>query len=202
MMATHMPPSPPLTREIVDRFQAVWQEAHASTLEEPAAMVLATADAAARPSSRTVLCRGFDERGFVFFTNLNSRKGGQLCENPHAALTFLWKPIGRQVHAEGDVEPVTAEEADAYWATRARASRIGAWASKQSRPAEKGELVKRVARYTLHFGVGDVPRPEFWSGFRIRPERVEFWTEGTFRLHEREVWEVVDGAWVMGGVFP
>jgi len=193
---------PPLSPEIVDRFGALWKRAHEREPIEPGAAVLATADAAGRPSSRTVLCRGFDARGFVFFTNLGSRKGRQLDENPHASLTFCWKHLGCQVHAEGAVVPVAAEEADAYWAKRPRTSRIGAYASKQSQVATRGELIRRVAQFTAKFGVGKIPRPDFWSGLRLLPSRVEFWKEGEFRLHEREVFEAHGEGWSRKRLFP
>ncbi|MBP5856814.1 pyridoxamine 5'-phosphate oxidase [Marivibrio halodurans] len=176
----------PSARAPFDLFQEWLSEAEASEPNDPNAMALATADAAGRPSLRMVLLKGFDPGGFVFYTNLESRKGVQLAENPAAALLFHWKSLRRQVRVEGPVEPVAAEEADAYFATRARGSQIGAWASDQSRPLEsRFALEKKVARIGAKHAVGAVPRPPHWSGFRVRPLRIEFWKDGAFRLHDR-----------------
>ncbi len=164
------------------------EEAKASEPNDPNAVCLATATPDGRPSARMVLLKGVDARGFVFYTNLESRKGGELAANPHAALCFHWKTLTRSVRVEGRVEPVSSEEADAYYASRARGSRIGAWASKQSRLLEsRYALEKRVAEFGLKYAVGDIPRPAFWSGFRIIPARIEFWRDMPFRLHERLV---------------
>jgi len=142
-------------------------------------MALATADAEGRPSVRMVLLKGIDERGFVFYTNLESRKGGQLAANPCVGLAFHWKSLRRQVNVEGPVVPVDPAEADAYFASRDRGSQIGAWASRQSQPlAGRFDLESRVAQFAAKFHVGAVPRPEFWSGFRVVPERIEFWEIG------------------------
>lgn len=163
-------------------------EAEQSEPTDPTAAALATATAGGVPSVRMVLVRGSDERGFVFYTNLGSRKAEELAANPHAALCVHWKSLQRQVRMEGRVEPVSAEEADAYFASRPRESRIGAWASKQSQPMRgRFELEKRVAETVLRFPLGEVPRPPFWSGFRLRHDRVEFWQQRPFRLHERIV---------------
>ncbi len=166
-------------------------------------MTLATADSRGRPSARMVLLKGYDPNGFVFYTNLESRKGRDLAENPHAALLFHWKTLRRQVRVEGAVKPVEDTEADEYFASRPRGSRIGAWASSQSRPMEgMFELEKRVAEYTAKFGLGEIPRPPHWSGFRISPERIEFWKEGRFRLHERIV-HIRNGTdWTIERLFP
>lgn len=150
------------------------------------AMALATADEDGLPDVRMVLLKGVDERGFIFYTNLESAKGLQLAENAKAALCFHWKSLRRQVRVRGLVEAVPAAEADAYFASRARDSRIGAWASKQSRPLEsRFALEKSVAREAARFGLGEVPRPEHWSGFIIRPMSLEFWRDRPFRLHDR-----------------
>ena len=168
------------------------------------AMALATADADGQPSVRMVLLKEVDDRGFVFYTNLESQKGGELRDNPKAALCFHWKSLRRQVRVEGAVEPVSAAEADAYFASRARGSQIGAWASQQSRPLDsRFHLEKRIAEFTAKFGVGKVPRPEHWSGFRIVPSKVEFWSDKPFRLHERIVYtRATDGAWQTVVLFP
>lgn len=186
-------------------FQEWFAEAEDGEISDPNAMALATAAADGRPSVRTVLLKGADERGFVFYTNLTSRKGGELAENANAALLFHWKSLRRQVRIEGPVVPVDEEEADAYYASRPRGSRIGAWASKQSQPMEgRFVLEKRIAEYTAKFGVGDIPRPDFWSGFRLSPNRIEFWREGSFRLHERTVYsrDGKGGGWSTQTLYP
>ncbi len=185
------------------RFRSWFEEARASEPNDPDAMTLASADSRGRPSARMVLLKGVDDDGFVFYTNLESRKARDLAENGYAALLFHWKSLRRQVRVEGPVRQVSDAEADAYFATRPRGSRIGAWASDQSRPME-GMLVleKRVAEYTAKFGLGEIPRPPHWSGFRVTPERIEFWKEGRFRLHERIV-HIRDGSgWTTERLFP
>jgi pyridoxamine 5'-phosphate oxidase len=153
---------------------------------DPNAMALATVDASGLPDVRMVLLKGFGDEGFVFYTNLESSKGRQLAAHPRAALCFHWKSLRRQVRIRGDVERVTPEEADAYFATRPRLAKIGAWASKQSEPLESRlALEKAVALTTARFALGEVPRPPHWSGFRIVPIEIEFWRDGAFRLHER-----------------
>jgi pyridoxamine 5'-phosphate oxidase len=167
------------------------------------AMIVATTSADGRPSARAVLLKGLDERGFVFYTNLESRKSGELFANPHAALCFLWKSLNRQVRVEGIVELVTDEEADAYFASRPRDSQIGAWASDQSRPLpDRTELEQRVAEAAQRFGEGEVPRPPFWSGFRLVPQRVEFWQERPFRLHDRLLFHREGTGWRRERLFP
>jgi pyridoxamine 5'-phosphate oxidase len=186
-------------------FGAWFTEAEASEPNDPNAMALATVAADGMPSVRMVLLKGFDETGFVFFTNLESRKGEQLKANPTAALCFHWKTLQRSVRVEGLVTPVSPAEADAYFATRPRSSRIGAWASKQSRPlASRFDLERRIAEYTARFGLGEVPRPPFWSGFRLAPLRIEFWKNGAFRLHDRLVFTRADLAegWTIERLFP
>ena len=178
-------------------------EAERSEPADATAAALATATPEGRPSVRMVLVRGIDDRGFVFYTNLGSRKARELSTNPWASLCLHWKSLQRQVRVEGPVAPVEAAEADAYFASRPRDSRIGAWASRQSEVmAGRFELEKRVAETILRFPVGNVPRPSFWSGFRLRHERVEFWRQKPFRLHERIV-HVRDGSdWRTELLFP
>jgi len=178
-------------------------EATRTEPNDPNALCLATATPDGRPSARMVLLKGVDPRGFVFYTNLESRKGGELAANPQAALCFHWKTLARSVRVEGAVEPVSAEEADAYYASRSRGSRIGAWASRQSRPLEgRWALEKAVAEYTLKFGVSEVPRPAHWSGFRVLPARIEFWRDMPFRLHERRVFTAGEGGWGEVALYP
>jgi len=169
------------------RLFADWfAEAQRSEPVNPEAMTLATVDADGFPNARMVLLKGFDERGFVFYTNLDSAKGQELAAAPEAALTFYWKSLQRQVRLRGRVEPVGPGEADAYFATRSRMAQIGAWASKQSSPLEsRMAFEKAVAIYTAKFAIGPVPRPPHWSGFRIAPREIEFWQERPFRLHDR-----------------
>lgn len=166
---------------------AEWlDEAGRSEPNDPNAMALATADAAGAPSVRMVLLKGVDDRGFVFYTNTESRKGEQLLANANAALCFHWKSLRRSIRVEGRVEQVTDAEADAYFDSRPRESRIGAWASQQSRPLEgRWELEKRVAQFAAKHAIGRVPRPPHWTGFRVLPARIEFWQDRPFRLHDR-----------------
>ena len=184
-------------------FAEWYGEAQNCGLKEPTAVTLATADSNGRPTARMVLLKGHDERGFVFYTNKESRKGDALRENPFAALCFYWSPLGRQLRVEGAVEPVGEEEADAYFASRDRPARIGAWASAQSRPM-KGRFVleKEIARFTAKYAVGAVPRPPFWSGYRISPDRIEFWSQGTFRLHDRRLFIRQGDGWTAERLFP
>lgn len=185
------------------RFGAWLEQAVAAGVPEPTAFTLATADARGRPSARMLLLKGFDEAGFVFYTNLESRKAGELAENPHAALCFFWQPLELQVRVEGPVARVGEDEADQYFASRPRGSRIGAWASSQSRPLESYEgLMARVAEYEARFGAGEIPRPPHWSGFRLAPERVEFWRGRPSRLHERERFDRDGGGWRVRYLYP
>jgi pyridoxamine 5'-phosphate oxidase len=174
-------------------FQEWFAEAQAHEPNDPNAMALATVDESGLPNVRMVLLKGVDEaghsrRGFVFFTNYESAKGRELLANPKAALLFHWKSLRRQVRLRGHVTPVSAEEADAYFASRPRGSRLGAWASQQSRPLEsRFALEKAVARYTAKYAIGEIPRPPYWSGFRLEPVEIEFWHDRPFRLHDRVV---------------
>lgn len=179
-------------------------EATATEPNDPNALCLATATPEGRPSARMVLLKGQDARGFVFYTNLEGRKGGELAANPHAALCFHWKTLQRSVRVEGPVDLVSDEEADAYYASRSRGSRIGAWASRQSRPLEgRWALEKAVAEYTLKFGLGEIPRPPHWSGFRLVPTRIEFWRDMPFRLHERRIFLANgEGGWGTETLYP
>ncbi len=167
-------------------------------------MTLATATADGRPSARAVLLKGFDARGFVFYTNNQSRKADELAANARAALLFHWKSLGRQIRIEGTVEPATEAEADAYFASRPRISRLGAWASDQSRPLEERPLLeRRLAEAEARFPGDDIPRPPHWSGYRVRPDRLEFWQDMPYRLHDRTVFtRDAGGAWVSGKLYP
>ncbi len=167
-------------------FGAWLKEAEASEINDPNAVAMATVDGDGLPNVRMVLLKGVDSHGFVFYTNLGSQKGQELQAHMKAAMCFHWKSLRRQVRVRGPVEMVTDEEADAYYKTRSRGSRIGAWASKQSRELEsRFALEKAVAVFTAKFGLGDIPRPDHWSGFRIVPTSIEFWKDGAFRLHDR-----------------
>jgi len=169
------------------RLFAAWLEnATASEPRDPTAMTLATVDADGLPNARMVLLKGADERGFVFYTNMDSQKGRELAAHPAAALVFHWKSTNRQVRVRGPVEPVSEAEADTYFATRPKQAQIGAWASKQSSPLESRlAFEKAVALYAAKYAIGAVPRPPNWSGFRIVPLTIEFWQERPFRLHDR-----------------
>lgn len=185
------------------RFREILTEAEATGMPNPNAMSLATVDAAGQPSSRTVLLKGFDERGFVFYTNLESRKGQELLGNPRVSLNFYWRQLDKQVVVLGTAEPVSDEEADAYFATRHRSSQLGAWASRQSRPLSgRAHLVADVAKLEARYLGRSIPRPPFWSGFRVVPHWIEIWVSGAFRLHDRTVYERVSEGWRVTKRYP
>jgi len=190
----------------VARFQALFAEAKripADKLPEPTAFSLGTVDADGRPSVRIVLLKDVDERGFVFYTNYESRKGRELLASRRAALCFHWQLLEQQVRVEGTVTTVTDAEADAYFASRARGSQLGAWASIQSRPMEHADdLDRRLAEMTARFGDGPIPRPPHWSGFRLVPERIEFWKGMPSRLHVRHVYTREGNGWTTQRLYP
>lgn len=181
------------------------KDAEASEANDPNAMALATVDGDGLPNVRMVLLKGHDADGFVFYTNFESRKGREILGQKKAALCFHWKSLRRQVRVRGPVEVVSDAEADAYYASRPRGSRIGAWASKQSRPLEsRFALEKAVAEYTAKHAIGEIPRPSYWSGFRIRPVSIEFWHDRPFRLHDRVLFEraTPDAPWAKARLYP
>jgi pyridoxamine 5'-phosphate oxidase len=187
----------------LQHFEQLFALAQTAQPKDPNAMVLSTVGSDGRPSSRVVLLKGLDPRGFVFYTNLDSRKGRELAQRPVAALCFHWHPLEQQVRAEGTVESVTDAEADAYFASRPRASQLGAWASKQSAALpSRQELEARLAEVTARFEGQPVARPPFWSGFRVVPDRVEFWKAHADRLHERTVWTLRSGSWTHELLYP
>ena len=203
----HGPEAEPLaeTGDPIALFVDWLEAATRSEPSDPNAMTVATVDADGLPDARTVLLKGVDEAGFVFFSNLESAKGRELSANPKAALLFHWKSLKRQVRVRGAVTLVSEAEADAYFATRARASQIGAWASSQSRPMEGPlALEAAVARYGARFGLGPVPRPPYWTGFRLEPMQIEFWRARRFRLHERLLFarEAAGAPWTSGRLYP
>ena len=190
------------------KFHEWMAAAEQSEPNDPNAMTVATATADGTPSARIVLLKGIDaaeteRRGFVFFTNRESRKGGELAANPRAALLFHWKTLGRQVRIEGGIEQASDAEADAYYATRVRVSRLGAWASDQSRPlASRAELERRLAEYEARYPGEEIPRPPYWGGYRLIPARFEFWQNMPFRLHDRITYTRSDEGWTVGRLYP
>lgn len=184
-------------------FDAWFAEARAAEPNDPEAMALATSTPDGRPSVRMVLLKGHGAQGFDFYTNLDSRKGEELAANSQAALLFHWKSLRRQVRVEGGVEQLSDAQADAYFATRARDSQIGAWASNQSRPLESREVFeRRCDEVRERYKDRDVPRPERWGGFRLKPEIIEFWTDRPHRLHERRLFTRAEGGWDEGLLYP
>jgi pyridoxamine 5'-phosphate oxidase len=191
-------------RNPIEQFRTWFDEVLTSNLHEPNAMVLATATLDGRPSARVVLLKGFDERGFVFYTNYEGRKGEELETNPHCALLFYWGELERQVRVEGRVRRVPDKESDAYFAGRPRGSQLGAWASEQSRPVgDRGALEHRLRELEAEYEGREVPRPPFWGGYRVEPETIEFWQGRENRLHDRLVYlRSEDGGWRRGRLQP
>lgn len=189
--------------QAIARFQGLLEQARNTQLREPTAMSLATVSDDGQPSVRTVLLKQVDERGFVFYTNIGSRKGKQLGANRRAALCFFWQPLMQQVLVEGAVEPVSDAEADAYWATRPRESQLGAWASQQSEIlTERKHLEARYLEFERKFAGQAVRRPPFWSGFRLVPDMIEFWSSRPGRLHERERFYREQNTWKCTLIYP
>ena len=189
--------------EAIDRIESLIEQAKNSELREPMAMSVATTDSQGRPAVRTLLLKQVDERGLVFFTNTNSRKGQHLQANPYAAICMYYQGVHQQIQFEGPVEPVSTKEADAYWRTRARASQIGAWASRQSEVlADRQLLQDRISRYEQEFDGKDVPRPSHWSGYRVIPERIEFWSGHPDRLNQRDNYCLREGQWIKELLYP
>jgi pyridoxamine 5'-phosphate oxidase len=198
-----MPAGETLAISPFDQFRIWMADAERSEPNDPNAMIVATATKDGHPSLRAILLKGVDERGFVFYTNKESRKSTELATNPNVALLFHWKSLRRQIRIEGTVEDVTDAEADAYYATRPRISRLGAWASLQSRPlANRTILEERLAEMEERYP-DEIPRPSYWSGYRVLPESFEFWQDMPYRLHDRTVYRrLTDGVWGQARIFP
>lgn len=193
----------PMTDAMLQLFDEGFERAKAAKVPEPTAMTLATVDEHGHPSARTMLLKDVDADGFVFYTNLESRKGRQIAANPNVSLVFFWREIQEQVKVDGRVEPVSGAEADAYFASRPRGSQIGAWASLQSRSLDKRETFEqRIAEAETRYKGQDVPRPPHWSGFRVKPRRVEFWFGRQYRLHERVCFELGPEGWSERFLYP
>jgi pyridoxamine 5'-phosphate oxidase len=191
-----MPAIMSIYKQALRRFRRISNKVHRAGLTEPTAMSLATSTPRGRPSVRVVLLKGMDSDGFVFYTNKTSQKGRELKNNPYAALCFFWDPLDEQVRIEGSVEIVTADEADVYWKTRPRESQLGAWASFQSQPLQRrADFISRLKETKRRFTGKEIPRPPHWSGYRLRPQRIEFWKRRPFRLHDRIVYENKNGRW-------
>lgn len=193
----------PMSDDPFALFDGWFAEARASEPNDANAMALATTTPDGQPSLRMVLLKGHGPDGFVFYTNLDSRKGGELAANPHVALLFHWKSLRRQIRIEGMVTPVDEATADAYFASRSRDSQLGAWASDQSRPLDNRETFEaRFAEMEARFAGQDVPRPPRWSGWRVNPSAIEFWQDRAHRLHERTLFRRVDDGWTRGLLYP
>ena len=191
------------SQDPLEKFARWMKDAEGSEPSLPNAASLATATPDGRPSLRMVLLKEYGTDGFVFYTNLESRKGEELAANPWAAMCFHWKSLTRQVRVEGTVEVLDDGEADTYFATRDRESKIGAWASRQSQPMQRRfELEREVAKYAAKYAIGDIPRPVFWSGYRLKPVRIEFWSQRPFRLHDRLQFDRMDGGWRLTRLYP
>jgi pyridoxamine 5'-phosphate oxidase len=185
------------------RFATWFAEAQASEPTDPNAMIVATTTPEGKPSARTVLLKGADPRGFVFYTNKESRKANEIAANPNVCLLFYWKSLGRQIRIEGTVEHVTDAESDAYYASRMRISRLGAWASAQSRPLDdRTTLERRLAEFEEKYPGDEIPRPPYWSGYRVLPAYFEFWQNMDFRLHDRTTYTRDGDGWTIGKLFP
>ncbi|MGB6336521.1 MAG: pyridoxamine 5'-phosphate oxidase [Thermoanaerobaculia bacterium] len=191
------------TADPIQEFLEIFESAKEREVADATRVALATVDSSAHPTVRVVLLKQVDDRGFVFYTNLGSRKARHLDENPNAALCFYWPSIDEQIRVEGVVERVTDEEADAYFASRDRGSKVGAWASRQSRPLDsRRTLIGRYLKYQAKFAARQVPRPDFWGGYRLRPERIEFWHNQAHRLHDRLLYVRESDGWKVERLYP
>lgn len=189
--------------ESISRFKKIFKKVSSSKVLQPTAMTMASADLSARPSVRVLLLKNVDESGFVFYTHYTSRKGSELEKNPQAALCFFWDPLDIQIRVEGHITKVSPEEADEYWSTRPRISQLGAWASRQSKELKnRKELLDRLAHFRKIYKGKDIPRPETWSGYRLKPIRIEFWKMKPYRLHERVLYFKSGTFWKKIFLFP